>query len=133
MEGDLQEVVGENLRRLRHMMGHSQESFAEHVGWHRTFVGSVERGERNLTLRTVERLAAQVGVHPLSLLFDGVAAFEPVVEEGLLGHPVTFAADEIPQGRPPRPEAASPEGTGTGAPGASPAPRSSRSRTPRPR
>ena len=93
MEGELQVVVGENLRRLRRAMGHSQESFGEHVGWHRTFVGAVERGERNLTLRTVERLAAQLKVHPLALLFDGVAAFRPVLETGQDDRPVTFAAD----------------------------------------
>jgi transcriptional regulator with XRE-family HTH domain len=95
MEGDLQVVVGENLRRLRRQMGFSQESFGEHVGWHRTFVGAVERGERNLTLRTVERLAAQLNVHPLALLFDGVATFQPVLEEGQGSRPVTFAADHL--------------------------------------
>jgi transcriptional regulator with XRE-family HTH domain len=96
MEGDLQSVVGQNLRRLRRQMGFSQESFGEHVGWHRTFVGAVERGERNLTLRTVERLADQLNVHPLALLFDGVATFEPVPvdDEGL--EPETFAADQTP-------------------------------------
>jgi transcriptional regulator with XRE-family HTH domain len=74
-EGQLQVVVGVNLRRVRRQLGYSQESFGEHVGWHRTFVGAVERGERNLTLRTVERLALQLGIHPLDLLFDrdGVA------------------------------------------------------------
>ncbi len=103
MEGDLQVVVGENLRRLRRQMGFSQESFGEHVGWHRTFVGAVERGERNLTLRTVERLAAQLNVHPLALLFDGVATFQPVLEEGQGTRPVTFAADHLdPARRPPR-------------------------------
>lgn len=70
MEGNLQTVVGANLRRVRKELGFSQESFGEHVGWHRTFVGAVERGERNLTLRTVERLSDQLGVHPLDLLYD---------------------------------------------------------------
>lgn len=96
MEGELQVVVGQNLRRLRRQMGFSQESFGEHVGWHRTFVGAVERGERNLTLRTVERLALQLHVHPLALLFDGVATFHPVLEDGRVDRPVTFAADQLP-------------------------------------
>lgn len=95
MEGDLQYVVGSNLRRLRRQMGYSQESFGEHVGWHRTFVGAVERGERNLTLRTVERIAAQLRVHPLALLFDGVSAFTPVLEPGQRARVVTFAADVL--------------------------------------
>jgi transcriptional regulator with XRE-family HTH domain len=100
MEGDLQHIVGDNVRRLRRQMGYSQESFGEHVGWHRTFVGAVERGERNLTLRTVERLAQQLCVHPLALLFDGVSAFNPVLEPGQRARAVTFAAD-APHGRAP--------------------------------
>ncbi|WP_421121034.1 helix-turn-helix domain-containing protein [Aquihabitans daechungensis] len=95
MEGDLQHIVGDNLRRLRRQMGHSQESFGEHVGWHRTFVGAVERGERNLTLRTVERLAQQLCVHPLALLFDGVSTFSPILEPGQRARSVTFAADAL--------------------------------------
>ena len=75
MEGELQTVVGENIRRLRREGGFSQEGFGAHIGWHRTFVGAVERGERNLTLKTVERLSQQLGVHPFELLWDrsGVA------------------------------------------------------------
>ncbi|MCB0963676.1 MAG: helix-turn-helix transcriptional regulator [Acidimicrobiales bacterium] len=95
MEGDLQVVVGANLRRVRRQMGFSQESFGQHVGWHRTFVGAVERGERNLTLRTVERLADQLDVHPLALLFDGVATFRPVAEDGTTGRAITFSGDPV--------------------------------------
>ena len=91
MEGELQIVVGANLRRLRMRMGTSQETFGEHVGWHRTFVGAVERGERNLTLRTVERLAAQLGVSALALLVaDGGASSRSV---GPHAEPGTMAAD----------------------------------------
>ena len=64
MEGQLQVAVGVNLRRVRREMGLSQERFGETVGWHRTLVGAVERGERNLTLRSVERISDQLGVHP---------------------------------------------------------------------
>lgn len=70
MEGQLQVAVGVNLRRVRREMGMSQERFGETVGWHRTLVGAVERGERNLTLRSVERISDQLGVHPLDLLWD---------------------------------------------------------------
>ena len=81
MEGELQTVVGENIRRLRREGGFSQEGFGAHIGWHRTFVGAVERGERNLTLKTVERLSQQLGVHPFELLWDrsGVAV---VLDQG---------------------------------------------------
>lgn len=67
-EGELQRTVGENLRRLRTERGLSQEAFADELGFHRTYVGGVERGERNLTLRTVERLAEILAVEPLELL-----------------------------------------------------------------
>ena len=48
--GDLQRAVGRNLRAHRKAKGLSQEAFAEFIGMHRTYVGAVERGERNLTL-----------------------------------------------------------------------------------
>lgn len=68
MEGDLQGTVGRNLRRYRQARGLSQEAFADLVGVHRTYMGGLERGERNLTLRSVERIAGAIGVDPLELL-----------------------------------------------------------------
>jgi transcriptional regulator with XRE-family HTH domain len=68
MEGDLQRNVGRNLRAYRLARGLSQESFAEVLGIHRTYMGGVERGERNLTLRSVERIAARIEEEPLTLL-----------------------------------------------------------------
>lgn len=68
MEGDLQRTIGENLRSHRQALGLSQEAFAEVLGVHRTYMGSVERGERNLTLRSVERIAARIDEEPLTLL-----------------------------------------------------------------
>lgn len=70
MEGDLQRIVGRNIRRLRRERGLSQEELADEIGVHRTFMGGVERGERNLTLQTLERLAERLGVDPVSLLRD---------------------------------------------------------------
>lgn len=68
MEGDLQKTVGRNLRAYRQARGLSQEAFAELVGVHRTYMGGLERGERNLTLRSVERIAERIGVDPLVLM-----------------------------------------------------------------
>jgi transcriptional regulator with XRE-family HTH domain len=68
MEGDLQRVVGRNLRAYRLERGYSQEAFADHLGVHRTYFGAVERGERNLTLKTLEKIAAYLQVDPLILL-----------------------------------------------------------------
>lgn len=74
MEGALQIVVGRNIRRLRRERGLSQEDLADEIGVHRTYMGGVERGERNLTLRSLERLAGRLGVSPLSLLEESEPA-----------------------------------------------------------
>jgi transcriptional regulator with XRE-family HTH domain len=68
MEGHLQRNVGAHLRAQREAQGLSQEAFAETLGFHRTYLASIERGERNLSLRSLERLAALVGADPLDLL-----------------------------------------------------------------
>lgn len=68
MEGELQRALGENLRAYRERKGISQEAFAQTLEIHRTYLGGIERGERNLTLKVVERLAARVKLDPLELL-----------------------------------------------------------------
>lgn len=74
MEGDLQQAVGRNLRAYRAAKGLSQEAFADVLGFHRTYMGGIERGERNLTLKSVERIAEHIDVDPLTLL--NARAFE---------------------------------------------------------
>ena len=71
MEGNLQRNIGRNLRAYRQARGLSQEAFAEVLGVHRTYMGGIERGERNLTLQSVERIAARIEADPLSLLRPG--------------------------------------------------------------
>lgn len=66
--GDLQKRVGRNLRTRRQALGLSQEAFADVAGVHRTYMGGLERGERNLTLQSVEQLAERIGVEPEVLL-----------------------------------------------------------------
>jgi transcriptional regulator with XRE-family HTH domain len=68
MEGDLQRVVGRRLLAYRKSAGLTQEALAEIIGVHRTYLGGIERGERNLTLKSVERIAARIGQEPLALL-----------------------------------------------------------------
>lgn len=70
MEGDLQRRVGKNLRSYREARGLSQETFADKLGFHRTYVGGLERGERNLTLKALERIAARLDLDPLALLSE---------------------------------------------------------------
>ena len=72
MEGDLQRAVGRNLRAYREAQGLSQEAFADVLGVHRTYMGAIERGERNLTLRSVERIVARLDLDPLALLAGSV-------------------------------------------------------------
>ena len=71
MAGELQRRVGRNLRAYRLQRGLSQESFADVVGVHRTYMGGMERGEKNLTLQSLERLAERLDLDPLELLRDG--------------------------------------------------------------
>jgi transcriptional regulator with XRE-family HTH domain len=68
VEGDLQRTVGRNLRAFREARDLSQEAFAEVLDVHRTYMGGIERGERNLTLKTVEKIAARLDLEPLALL-----------------------------------------------------------------
>jgi transcriptional regulator with XRE-family HTH domain len=68
MEGDLQRAVGRRLLAYRKSVGLTQEALADILGVHRTYLGGIERGERNLTLKSVERIAARIGHEPLSLL-----------------------------------------------------------------
>lgn len=60
--------IGRNLRALRVAEGLSQEAFAELLGVHRTYIGALERGERNLKIETLRRLADRVDLTPHDLL-----------------------------------------------------------------
>jgi len=71
VEGDLQRTVGRNLRAYRQAKGLSQEAFADMLGVHRTYMGGIERGERNLTLKSLERIADRLDLDPMALLGDG--------------------------------------------------------------
>jgi transcriptional regulator with XRE-family HTH domain len=63
-------ILARNLRVLRRARGWSQEMMAEKCGLHRTYVGAIERGERNVTLETLNDLAVALGVSPAELISD---------------------------------------------------------------
>lgn len=66
-------ILSDNLRSLRSQKGLSQEELAELCGIHRTYVGSVERGERNLTLSSLELFAAAFQISVPLLLTKNLA------------------------------------------------------------
>ena len=53
-------------------MDWSQEDFAEHCNLHRTYVGSIERGERNVAILNIRKIAAALGLS-MSKLLEGVS------------------------------------------------------------
>ncbi|MDP9475938.1 MAG: helix-turn-helix domain-containing protein [Actinomycetota bacterium] len=61
-EETLAEGFGRLVRRLRKERGFSQEEFAFRVGVHRTYMGDIERGEKNVTLVTADKLAKGLGI-----------------------------------------------------------------------
>lgn len=64
-------LIARRIRAERSRLGISQEELAERTGLHRTYIGSVERGERNVSVDNVERIARGLGVQPQDLLSDG--------------------------------------------------------------
>jgi len=67
---NLQKTLGKRIRELRLKKGFSQESFADHCGLHRTYMGGIERGERNLTIQTVSTVAKGLDLSMSQLLAD---------------------------------------------------------------
>lgn len=61
-------VFGRNVRRLRNASGLSQEELASRAGLHRTYISSVERSQRNVSLENIHALAAALGCDPRELL-----------------------------------------------------------------
>lgn len=57
MEKDILKTFGHNIQTLRKARGLTQEQLAEKSGLHRTYIGMIERAEKNITLRNIEKLA----------------------------------------------------------------------------
>lgn len=70
-DGDILKRFGERVRALRKKQDFSQEGFAAACGMDRSYMGGVERGERNVALRNIERIAETLGV-TISQLMRGV-------------------------------------------------------------
>jgi transcriptional regulator with XRE-family HTH domain len=66
----LREIVARNVRLIRNKMGISQEQLADLAELHRTYIGSIERAERNVSLDNIEKIAHALKVKPERLLID---------------------------------------------------------------
>lgn len=66
---DVRVRFGQAVRQRRQHLGISQEELAVLAGVHRTYVGDIERGKRNVALVNIERLAVALGV-PIAALFE---------------------------------------------------------------
>jgi transcriptional regulator with XRE-family HTH domain len=68
---ELLTALGQRIRELRLKRGYSQESFADICGVHRTFMGTIERGESNLSFSNLHKVAKALGI-TLSQLLSGL-------------------------------------------------------------
>ena len=62
MDRELLIEFGKKVQNLRRQLGLSQEELAYKAGFHRTYVGMIERGERNITLNNLKKLATALGL-----------------------------------------------------------------------
>jgi transcriptional regulator with XRE-family HTH domain len=66
--GGLQVILAANVKRRRLKLGISQEELADRSGLHRTYIGGIERAERNISLSSLERVASALGASPSDLI-----------------------------------------------------------------
>ena len=64
-------AFAKRVRAERKKLGLSQEEFAAKAGFHRTYIGMIERAERNITLSNIEKLAKALRL-PVSTLLKGL-------------------------------------------------------------
>ena len=65
---DIKCLLGEKLRKLRQKKGWSQEELGFEAGLHRNYIGGIERGERNVGVVNLAKLANALSVRPRELL-----------------------------------------------------------------
>jgi transcriptional regulator with XRE-family HTH domain len=68
LPADIKALVGTRLRKLREKKGWSQEQLGFEAGLHRNYIGGIERGERNVGVVNIAKLASSLGVRPRNLL-----------------------------------------------------------------
>lgn len=68
--------LGDRIRRFRETKGWSQDEFAFRCGLHRTYVGAVERGERNVSVLNLQKIAASLDISLADLFISSSAPGE---------------------------------------------------------
>ncbi|MBQ9107129.1 MAG: helix-turn-helix transcriptional regulator [Clostridia bacterium] len=68
---DLAKIIGQRIRSYRTQLGLSQEKLAELADYHPTYIGQLERGEKNATLESINRVAVSLNIS-LSQLFENL-------------------------------------------------------------
>ena len=68
---DIAKIVGKRIRNYRTQLGLSQEKLAELSGCHPTYIGQLERGEKNATLESIDKIATSLNIS-LSNLFENL-------------------------------------------------------------
>lgn len=68
MKNKILRIFGDKVKELRIIKGWSQEELAKRAGLHRTYIGSIERSERNVSLINVEKIAKALGVKIRNLI-----------------------------------------------------------------
>lgn len=77
MSSDFLKLVGERIRTLRKEKGLTQESLAEKSGIYITYVSDIERGERNISMETLEKVITALDVNPIDVFrFEGIEGIE---------------------------------------------------------
>ncbi len=70
MNHDLNKIFGKRVAELRQNLHLSQEELADRCGIHRTYIGSIERGEKSPTLNTIQKLADGLQLNIIDLFTD---------------------------------------------------------------
>lgn len=86
--------VGKKIREVRKMQGLSQEQLAEMVGTKHTDIGKLERGERNVTLKTLEKVSSTLGIEVYQLFEYEISSKLP--QKDLLMNKINIMISELP-------------------------------------
>lgn len=85
-------IIGERIRSYRLQAGYTQEILAEKAELHNTYIGQIERGEKNATLESIEKIAKALKL-PLEKLFEGIII-------GETGSPMAMQCYNLVQSQP---------------------------------